>query len=357
MKLTTLVAARIVACGLCGALLAAAAQASAMSVARPPTQEQSQGKPQDKPKVTVPEAELKAAKAVVAATDGDAAMKAAAEFVKKYPKSKIRSQVAEVVASKMAGTQDATRRAALTEEYLKVFNAPEEANVIAPVQLEAYLGANRYDEAFRVGGAWLDKNPGELTGRTRLALIGIDQARRGNAKFVPQSQQYATRAIELIESGRRPAEMNEETWNEYRTVWLPQLYESLGILSLVSSNSAEARAKLEKAASLGLSDPTGYALLGQLSDDEYQATAKEVNAMPAGAARDAAFKNAQTQLDKVIDYYAHAVALAEGKPQFEQMRAQLMSALTSYYKFRKGSTDGLQELIDKYKKPSGQGQQ
>jgi hypothetical protein len=48
--------------------------------------------------------------------------------------------------------------------------------------------------------------------------------------------------------------------------------------------------------------------------------------------------------------YAQAVAMSEGKTGFEQMHEQLLASLTGYYKYRKGSTDGMQQLIDKYKK-------
>jgi hypothetical protein len=74
--------------------------------------------------------------------------------------------------------------------------------------------------------------------------------------------------------------------------------------------------------------------------------------MAAGAEHDASMKRAQEQLDKVIDLYARAVALSEGRAEYQPMHDQLTTPLTSYYKYRKGSTEGLQQLIDKYKKPA-----
>jgi hypothetical protein len=348
MKLRRFVIARVAACGLCGALAAS----GAAGFARAAQDKQDKPKDQKEQAPQVPEGELKAARAVESAADAGAALTAAGAFVKKYPKSKIRSQVAQIAASKVAATTDAAQRATLVDAYLKAFASPEEADLIAPLRLDAYLAANRLDDAFALSSPWLAKRPEDVASRTRLALIGIEQASRGNAKFAQQSQQYGAAAVAIIEAGKKPADMDDATWAQYRTTWLPHLYQSLGFLANKTGDKADARAKLEKAAALGITDPTTYALLGQMLDDEYQEAGKRVNAMPGGAARDAAFKEAQAQMDKVIEYFAQAVALTEGKPQYEPVRAQVMPPLTSYYKYRRGSTDGLQEMIDKYKKPA-----
>ena len=77
--------------------------------------------------------------------------------------------------------------------------------------------------------------------------------------------------------------------------------------------------------------------------------------MPAGAAKDARLKEIQAQLDRVIETYAQAVAMLEGNAQYDQARQQMKQDLESYYKYRRGSTQGMQELIDKYKtKPAAQ---
>jgi hypothetical protein len=93
-----------------------------------------------------------------------------------------------------------------------------------------------------------------------------------------------------------------------------------------------------------------YAVLGGFAEDEYAALVnKYKSAKPAES--DAAFKKAQEQLDRVIELYAQAVALAEGKAEYKQISDQLAPDLQSYYKYRhNGSTDGLQQLLDKYKK-------
>jgi hypothetical protein len=63
-------------------------------------------------------------------------------------------------------------------------------------------------------------------------------------------------------------------------------------------------------------------------------------------------KKANQILDQVIEHYARAAALAEGKPQYQPLRDQVMLDLTTYYKYRHNSSiDGLQKYIDGYKVP------
>jgi hypothetical protein len=58
-------------------------------------------------------------------------------------------------------------------------------------------------------------------------------------------------------------------------------------------------------------------------------------------------------LDNVIEAYAHAVALAESNPNLQQVRQQYLQDLEAYYKYRHhNSTEGMQQLIDKYKTPA-----
>ena len=64
-------------------------------------------------------------------------------------------------------------------------------------------------------------------------------------------------------------------------------------------------------------------------------------------------KEATERMDKAIDLYARALGASAGKPQHKQLEDQILQNVTPYYKFRhNGSTEGLQQLIDKYKTPA-----
>ena len=58
-------------------------------------------------------------------------------------------------------------------------------------------------------------------------------------------------------------------------------------------------------------------------------------------------------MDKAIDLYARALGASAGKPEHKQLEDQVLQSITPYYKYRhNGSTEGLQQLIDKYKTPA-----
>ena len=347
MRAKTYGAARACALGLC-AILAAANQSAA---ARQQQQQPAQGQ-QQKPKVSSAD-ELKAAQAVETAADAAAAMAAASEFVKKFPKSEVRLEVARITADKIAKATDAAQRVALSETFLKTFNAPGEAGVINSDLALAYVAAKRLDDAFRVADpaavATFERPVGMLV---TLAMTGADELQKGNAKYRDQSRQLGLKAVEMFESGQVPTGYEAASWGEYKARWLPQVHHSLAVMAYLSGDKAEARTRLEKATALGTSEVVSYYLLGRIADDEYQELAKQHRAA-AGASQADLLKQALARMDQVIDAFARALALAEGNAQYDQLRAGLKPVLEEYYKYRNNnSTDGLQALIDKYKKPA-----
>jgi hypothetical protein len=103
---------------------------------------------------------------------------------------------------------------------------------------------------------------------------------------------------------------------------------------------------------LSPADPFNYLLLATIANDEYLKVAETYKNMPDGKAKDDLRIKVTQLMDKVIDLYAHAVALSEGKAGYEKLHNQTLADMTPYYKYRhKNSTDGMQKLIDGYKLP------
>jgi hypothetical protein len=335
-------------------LPAARALAICLIALAPAAYAQDPYKTQDKPQPKAPqvsEAEEKALIKVRDAADPAAKLAAADEFVKKYPKSAKRSEVVVHVVAEIGKVTDPAQQITMLENAATIFNQPEDAEKINPVLLDAYLKANRLDDAFRAAAAFIEKNPNDVAVRTHMSLLGTDQAKARNAKYVQVSQTYGAKAIELIEADKMPAGMDAATWGQYKTKWLPQLYQSMGILAFVTGNKAEAKARLDKAVAVSTTDPVTYMLLGSLSNEEYQQLAQQHKTMAAGPMKDQVLKDAHVKLDVVIEMFARAVALSEGQPQYQQLHNQLMQDLTAYYKYRNnGKEEGLQQLINKYKK-------
>jgi len=301
----------------------------------------------DQPKVSA--GEQKAAEAIISALDAAAKVKAGAAFVKKYPKSSLRPRVAQALANEIADVKDAAQKITLAQEYQTIFKEPSDQELIVPVLVDGYADAKRFDEAFAAGAEFLKSNPDSIRLLVRLMALGTDQAKQRNGKFVEASLQYGAHAIQLIESKKMPAGMDAATWKHYESN-LPVLYQSMGILSLVKGDRSEAKTRFTKATELAPADAFNFLMLVDIFDAEYQDLAKRYQAMPSGKAKNDEYPKVVAAIDKVIDALARAIALSEGDARLEQARLQSIKDLEIYYKYRhNNSTEGMQQLIDKYK--------
>lgn len=314
-------------------------------------QDKDQSKDKNKPSAPS-DGEQKAMAKIEAAPDVAAKLLAAGEFIKKYPKSTLRSKVVSHIAQEVNKSQDSAQRITQLENMLTVFKEPSDGEIINPILIDLYFKGNRPDDGFRVASAYLAKNPNDVAVLTQAALEGVEQAKKKEAKFAQQSLQFGGKAIELIESGKKPEAFDDARWGEYRSQWLPLLYQQLGLLSMMTGNKADARARLDKAASLNAKDPFTFVLLGSMLNDDYQQLAEQHKAASPGPLKDTILKQAHAKMDEVIEFFAHAVGLSEGNAAYQQLHDQILQDLQAYYKYRHGgSIDGLQQLIDKYKMP------
>jgi cell division ATPase FtsA len=302
-----------------------------------------------KPEIKVSEEEAKALNAINAMTDPAAKLKAVEDFIKKFPKTPVRVQLAETVAGEIAKIKDITQAISLAETARTIFTADEELEPIRGVLLDSFVQASRADDVYKIGGEILAKNPDEVHTHVQLAFTAANEVKKQNQKFVQQGLQSGLKAIELIEADKKPPKMDPTNWASHKQL-LPSIYQQVAVLNLVTGNAAEAKTKAAKAAELGPTDPMSFALLGMVINSDYLKLATSYKAMPEGKDKEATLKKIEGMMDEIIDAYAHAVALSIGKPEHQAMMQQLTVDLTSYYKFRHNqSTDGLQALIDKYK--------
>jgi tetratricopeptide (TPR) repeat protein len=161
---------------------------------------------------------------------------------------------------------------------------------------------------------------------------------------------YAQRAIKLIESGKLP-----DTWAPFKNKEdvLASLYYAEGFYSL-KAKPENAIADFIKATQIDSdrkSAPSTYFYLAvayqngpykRLSEDYGKRFANQAESVESKAALD----NINKVVDKMIDAYARAVALAGNDPRQQTAKTQWMAQLTNFYKFRhEGSDVGLNDLI------------
>ena len=309
---------------------------------------QGQGNTKPAPKISQDEQNL--LQKIASAPDGAAKLKAAGDLIKKYPKTTIRGRMAEEIANQITDVKDATQKLALAQQFQTIFNDPADEEFVGPVVIEAYADANQFDEAFTKGADFLTRHPESVRVLVTLLSVGTEQAKKQNAKFVDQSIRYGGQAIALAEANKKPANFDDAGWQQFKTVTLPSLYQSLGLLYMLKGANVEAKAHYTKASQAAPTDPFNFVMIAALLNDEYQAAAKAYQTMAAGAPKDAQLKKVEVLLDTVIDAYAHAIALSEGNAALATVRQQYLQDLENYYKYRHNkSTTGMQQLIDKYK--------
>ena len=295
--------------------------------------------------------ERSAADKINKAQGAEAKIQAAAEFLKKYPQSPLRPQVADAIASEVSATTDPQLKASLAETYLSLFNAPGEAERVGFHLMDAYIMGERAEDAFRAGAAWLQKNPDDVETQRRLTTTALNASIRGNNAFLAQGQQYGAKALELIEADKRPAGVEDAQWAKAKSEWVPELHREVGIIAFRVGDRAAARRHLARAVELKHPDPAVYLILGEMANEEYNNLAKQYQVTPAGAEKTAMLPKVEASLDQVIEAFARIVAVTAGNAQYQTAHDQIRQDLESYYKFRhNGSTDGLQQLIDKHKR-------
>jgi len=134
-----------------------------------------QGKPAQ---LNISPEEQSLAKAIIAAPDPAAKLKAAATLIEKHPKTLIRPRVARALADQIANVTDASQKITLAQDYQKLFKEPSEQDLIMAALVDGYARASRSDEAFEIGTAFLARQPDSLSVLVTLTFAGNNEAKK-----------------------------------------------------------------------------------------------------------------------------------------------------------------------------------
>jgi len=204
-----------------------------------------------------------------------------------------------------------------------------------------------YAKGFELGRQVLADEPENVKVLIDTAYAGYAAK---NESFVPDAMTYARKAIQLIEANKAP-----DSWLPYanRDEALAYLYNALGTMTAVKSpgdalpyliKSAQIDSKLKKL-------PTTYGFIAtayeagpyaKLSAD-YKACCEGKDETPESKL---ALENINQVIDRMIDAYARAVALAGTDATYQAKKVEWMEGLTTWYKFRHNQSDaGLNEMV------------
>lgn len=293
--------------------------------------------------------EAEALTAIALATNPSTKLAAAEEFIARFPKSSSRIKAAELVAAEILKVQNGAVAIVLVERAQSIFTADEEREILKPVALEAYATGNRPNDAFKLAADLLAKKPDDLPVLMQMTRLGADEVRKRNRENADAALQYGLKAIALIEATPKLSRRADDLSTGI-TADAGELYQQVAILYLGTGRIDEAKARLTKATELRPTDPSNFALLGRVIHADYVKQMEAYEALPEGPQKQETLKKLDALLDTIIEAYARAAALATGRPEYQALLQQVIPDLTNYYKYRHNqSTQGLQELINKYK--------
>ena len=233
-------------------------------------------------------------------------------------------------------------------DYLKKFVAKyEEADKKNRYRTLLYVD-KKYPEAYALGKEILVAEPENLKVLVDLGANGYLVA--SNPSLAAESVEYAKKALTMVESGKTLDDWQPLTSKDVGVAYLNY---TIGALSL-EKDPATALKHLLKAAQLETplkKSPYTYAYIaGAYETGPYAKQSEEYKVKYQGKDETPesklALANIHQLVDRMIDAYARAVALAATDAKFSTAKTGWNDSLTTWYKFRNADkTDGLDQLV------------
>jgi hypothetical protein len=161
---------------------------------------------------------------------------------------------------------------------------------------------------------------------------------------------YARKAIQMIEAGKAPA-----TWAPFKGKedTLAYLHDVVGRLTLKDNPGAALSSLIKKAqfeTDLKKDPWTYYFIAAAYESGPYATLSADYKTKFEGKDETPesklALENINQVIDRMIDAYARAVAVAGNDPKYQAPKKEWMDGLSTWYKYRHNQSDaGLNELI------------
>ena len=235
--------------------------------------------------------------------------------------------------------------------YLNKWVAAYEKEV-RKLQMGAMLyNEKKYAEALTLGKEIVATEPENLRVIIDLGYGSyLAAATLKQDSFNADALTYARKAIQLVESGKTPAK-----WEPFKGKddTLAYLYDVVGRLSLKDNPDAALSSFIKKAqfeTDLKKDPWTYYFIAAAYENGPYAKLSADYKTRFEGKDETPesklALENINQVIDRMIDAYARAVALAGNDAKYTAPKKEWMDGLSTWYKYRHNQSDaGLTELI------------
>jgi hypothetical protein len=256
--------------------------------------------------------------------------------------------------------------AAAVEKFVWEYDNPEKVKFEGLFRLvDAGAEANQPSllaKLFTVGQSLVRREPNNLSLLIRLGHAGFIAQKRKITTYDAEVSGYAKNAIKQIEAGQTPDESFRGYPQVYLpvSVWIPFLDRDDALahlnytLGVIDQPKAPDRAAVSffralQYESLLKKDALIHALLGIAYDTSaWEAASRRYKTLDNAPQpdRDAALRDLFATTDRLLVYYAHAVALAGSDAANKQVKDTASARLEVLYKFRhENSTAGMPEFL------------
>ena len=235
--------------------------------------------------------------------------------------------------------------------YLKQWISYYEKDERQDTLLRSIYGEKNYAAGFGLAKQVLTDDPEDVKALIALGYGGyLATTNAKNETFNADSVRYAQKAIQLIESGKTP-----DAWEPFksREDALASLNFAIGFIDL-KPRPEEAIGRFVKVtqidSDLKKTPSTFYLLAVAYEQGPYKRLSadytKRFANQPETPESKTAIETLNKVMDRIVDAYARAVALAGTDPQQQAKKAEWTKRLTDLYKFRHENSDaGLAEFI------------
>jgi hypothetical protein len=208
-------------------------------------------------------------------------------------------------------------------------------------KLQDFYAKKNYAEAVSVGKQVVQSEPDFVTGYILIALSGYNATTAGNTSLLPDAEQAANKALEMVEAGKPFAPFLSKDsavgWLNY-IIGKAKVKNAPGdsIPFILKGARLDNDLKKSPGLYLDLAQAYGDGPLAKLAED-YGAKYKGKDESPESKL---ALANIYQMMDRQIDALARVVALSTGNE-----KTTYMTALAQVYKDRNKSDAGLNELV------------
>ena len=235
--------------------------------------------------------------------------------------------------------------------YLKQWISAFEKDERQDTLLRSIYGEKNYAAGFGLAKQVLTDDPEDVKALIALGYGGyLATTNARNETFNAESVRYAQKAIQLLESGKTP-----DAWEPFksREDAVASLNYAIGFIDL-KPRPEEAITRFLRV--IGIDSelrktPSPYVLLAgayekgpyqKLSADYSKRFANQPESTEGKAALDSIYK----VVDRIVDAYARAIALAGNNSQYQASKTEWTKQVTTLYKFRHENSDaGLSAFI------------